>query len=966
MKKLLCKVLGVLFLATLVAGILAACGDAKTYKLNYAKGSIDGVTITGEAPAEASYEEGKEVTLATNPYTAVGYAFTGWSDGSKTYAAGEKFTMPAKDVTLTAQWEIIKSIVGVWTTSYTVVYDEGEPYESSMTYGCELTIAEAATGADYDYDVIMLQWMEGLEDEDYMAMYIPAEKANDGSIVIDYEEEGDFDIESESFTMVPRHITISFANGTLTMTGVEHLTGKDTVTSTNYKHLAPQLQGNGYWHGQVYDESSYSDVDIQIEVNGTSAEIVYDGYYSQAEDLTLLYVSNYVLTIVNDTVYLIIPSTVWEGQLVMINCDRGYNSLLAPGEAEFDAVRLYVQEGPYGEYYSVNARLRTLVDAAVVGESFTLPTEAQLKAAEPMISGGRTGVIRSYDSLTKWVVGDKNGPLDPEEVAGATYELENDVTYFYAVVEFGSTTKPTLVKFFDGEDEQNAIDCTTELNWVYMDEEWQVEIPKPESAWTTGKVFLGWYVLGDNPDTTEKETNYKLYLTGDKAWSYKQVGDTVALAWPWGAEGATEFKFYADIWSIEEDLAITAGTGATPKAVYPQTLKRGQALTIEGDLQYTGTADTQWDGIFVYITNAGTASTTYTDYIMPRFDAWFLNTDQTADPAVENSAGQVTNANLGFALEKTVGSTAFDWFQILCNIGGHTVGYKAEVVFYNEHLLCITYTITLKDSVSYGNPTVTATAGTQIIARYIVYNGYDALTVAIGGEDATLKQANSKVTLTAAPHDHIFNDENECLCGATRTVVGQAKTYTAEQYAKTFGWNENAEKNEHPFSRDLVATLSNNQEVVFSAVIDASNVNEAYMGLVTQIWAQSAPAYNRDNELCFQQGNNWSLAGAWSWNHHRVHAGHAFALEGSRTLNEVGTQSKAGWAYEITVRYIDGTVTIIYKAWTDGTVTPWPDYTGIATYGCVTESTLAVGWGPDGVTLEDGITVTTYNITNAD
>ena len=44
-----------------------------------------------------------EATLPDAP-TKTDYTFTGWSDGTKTYQAGDKFTMPANDVTLTAQW----------------------------------------------------------------------------------------------------------------------------------------------------------------------------------------------------------------------------------------------------------------------------------------------------------------------------------------------------------------------------------------------------------------------------------------------------------------------------------------------------------------------------------------------------------------------------------------------------------------------------------------------------------------------------------------------------------------------------------------------------------------------------------------------------------------------------------------------------------------------------------------------
>ncbi|MBS7315429.1 MAG: InlB B-repeat-containing protein [Clostridiaceae bacterium] len=54
-----------------------------------------------------------EITLPEAP-VKTGYTFGGWYDGTATYQAGETYTMPAKDVTLTAQWTI---------NQYTITFD---------------------------------------------------------------------------------------------------------------------------------------------------------------------------------------------------------------------------------------------------------------------------------------------------------------------------------------------------------------------------------------------------------------------------------------------------------------------------------------------------------------------------------------------------------------------------------------------------------------------------------------------------------------------------------------------------------------------------------------------------------------------------------------------------------------------------------------------------------------------------
>lgn len=79
--------------------VLAACN--KTHIVTYQSGNSE---ATGTAPESQSYNEGDEVTVAQNTFVLDGYTFVGWSDGTKTYKEGEKFIMPAQDVTLTAQW----------------------------------------------------------------------------------------------------------------------------------------------------------------------------------------------------------------------------------------------------------------------------------------------------------------------------------------------------------------------------------------------------------------------------------------------------------------------------------------------------------------------------------------------------------------------------------------------------------------------------------------------------------------------------------------------------------------------------------------------------------------------------------------------------------------------------------------------------------------------------------------------
>ncbi|MDG0813956.1 LamG-like jellyroll fold domain-containing protein [Cohnella rhizosphaerae] len=61
-------------------------------------------SATGTAPTAISLLPGGRVALPASPFARSGYAFAGWSDGSKTYLPGAYYTLQSSDATLTAQW----------------------------------------------------------------------------------------------------------------------------------------------------------------------------------------------------------------------------------------------------------------------------------------------------------------------------------------------------------------------------------------------------------------------------------------------------------------------------------------------------------------------------------------------------------------------------------------------------------------------------------------------------------------------------------------------------------------------------------------------------------------------------------------------------------------------------------------------------------------------------------------------
>ncbi len=92
--------------------------------------SFDANGGAGTAPVVADKLEGEVFTLPANTFTYAGHKFTGWNDGTTDYAAGASYTMPAANVTFTAQWETVCP----WATVYTsnvVFTGAGESYETN-------------------------------------------------------------------------------------------------------------------------------------------------------------------------------------------------------------------------------------------------------------------------------------------------------------------------------------------------------------------------------------------------------------------------------------------------------------------------------------------------------------------------------------------------------------------------------------------------------------------------------------------------------------------------------------------------------------------------------------------------------------------------------------------------------------------------------------------------------------------
>lgn len=102
----------VLLMSASTAIGLAACGEnggggqtePEKYTVTYERGADE---ATGNIPASVSYAAGESFKLlAADTFSREDYTFECWNDGTTSYAAGADYTMPAKNVTFKAMWEL--------------------------------------------------------------------------------------------------------------------------------------------------------------------------------------------------------------------------------------------------------------------------------------------------------------------------------------------------------------------------------------------------------------------------------------------------------------------------------------------------------------------------------------------------------------------------------------------------------------------------------------------------------------------------------------------------------------------------------------------------------------------------------------------------------------------------------------------------------------------------------------------
>lgn len=139
------KMMRAFLAAVLSCGIVFALASCSTtYTVSYSLGEHAADDAT--APESAEYAQGTEITLPAAPAAEEGWQFTAWSDGTDTYAVGDRYTVEG-NVTFTATWDEVVTEPTEYTVTYALGAHAAEdaelPASSKVEEGTQITLPAA-------------------------------------------------------------------------------------------------------------------------------------------------------------------------------------------------------------------------------------------------------------------------------------------------------------------------------------------------------------------------------------------------------------------------------------------------------------------------------------------------------------------------------------------------------------------------------------------------------------------------------------------------------------------------------------------------------------------------------------------------------------------------------------------------------------------------------------------------------
>lgn len=271
----------VLPLTVLAAAVAFIACDGTAPDVKYKVTYSIGADATGTAPTETDKAFGEKFKLkSADGITCEGATFDGWSDGSITYKAGATYTMPAKAVTFTAQWQPNGDGPATFSVTYdlnggvgetpavsykganekfNLASDDGFSYEGKEFDGWSDGENKYDAGAEYTMSgkavVFTAQWKDDgeLPDNVIFTAYELDYKGtiflyDDGTGMLDYYSESDEKNYEVKFTYTQNAAAIAITIGGNTVNGTYDgsvLTVQFTYAGTLFKFGKAQEQPTG-------------------------------------------------------------------------------------------------------------------------------------------------------------------------------------------------------------------------------------------------------------------------------------------------------------------------------------------------------------------------------------------------------------------------------------------------------------------------------------------------------------------------------------------------------------------------------------------------------------------------------------------------------------------------------------------------------------------------------------------------
>lgn len=249
-KQLLVVLLALVLTLTVVVGIACEPQTEPTkYTVTYESG-LGG----GTAPAAESYEQGASVTLkAASTFTAPeGKEFDGWLVDGEKKAAGAAITMPAKDLTITAQWK-----------------DKSEPQPEekwTVTFKCEGqedVVVQVVKGQKLTAEQIPAAPAGIPEDKEFKGWYV-----GDDKITVDTVIGSDITANAKIELKPVEKVTVTFKVGEDVVTTVE-LDKGDAILAAQIPSCPADKIPEGYGFDGWYNEETKLQIGTEITADIT-------------------------------------------------------------------------------------------------------------------------------------------------------------------------------------------------------------------------------------------------------------------------------------------------------------------------------------------------------------------------------------------------------------------------------------------------------------------------------------------------------------------------------------------------------------------------------------------------------------------------------------------------------------------------------------------------------------------------